>query len=290
MDRITEEKVLEVIDKQNPRRCCFAEHQRCYFAEHQQCYFEEHLGISPNKRNFTAPFSKSIAPIFEDETGLKLFYHWDTRFDRRYLDINSYSDLTIVENWIEKRKKLIFLRDLLDMSVALSFNIDYDLLEKTKLGELEYKAKHQHDTQAINTIVNIVTDEINNLPFYQDADYICAVPAHPNKSFDLPATIVATVSKHLNKADITKGFIFDGNKESIKDAELEKKWSTLEQAKIRYEYNITDKTVILFDDKYQSGTTMQYIAMKLYQAGAKKVYGLCFVKTMSNKDNRKNYD
>ena len=171
------------------------------------------------------------------------------------------------------------------MSLALSFNVDYNAKKKTKLGDLEYRAKHQHDKQAINTIVNIVTDEIKNSPFYKDADYICAVPAHPNKNFDLPTTIVATVSKNLHKADITKGFIFSGKKESIKNVEFKKKWSILEQAKISYKNNLTGKTVILFDDKYQSGITMQYIAMKLYQAGAKQIYGLCFVKTMSNRDN-----
>jgi predicted amidophosphoribosyltransferase len=36
------------------------------------------------------------------------------------------------------------------------------------------------------------------------------------------------------------------------------------------------------DDLYQSGTTMQFVAMKLKQAGARHVYGLALVKALSN--------
>ncbi|MBF0334071.1 MAG: nickel-dependent hydrogenase large subunit, partial [Alphaproteobacteria bacterium] len=43
--------------------------------------------------------------------------------------------------------------------------------------------------------------------------------------------------------------------------------------------------VILIDDKYQSGVTLQYVASRLYQAGARRVYGLCAVKTMRDTDN-----
>ncbi len=50
-------------------------------------------------------------------------------------------------------------------------------------------------------------------------------------------------------------------------------------------FNVKDKTIILIDDKYQSGITIQYIAMKLQQAGAHEVYGLSFVKTLRDKDN-----
>ena len=43
------------------------------------------------------------------------------------------------------------------------------------------------------------------------------------------------------------------------------------------------KDIILVDDLYMSGTTLQYVAMKLKEAGARKVFGLCFVKSLSNK-------
>lgn len=40
---------------------------------------------------------------------------------------------------------------------------------------------------------------------------------------------------------------------------------------------------MLVDDLYMSGITLQYVAMKLKEAGARKVYGLCLVKSFGNK-------
>lgn len=46
--------------------------------------------------------------------------------------------------------------------------------------------------------------------------------------------------------------------------------------------DIKDKTVLLVDDMYYSGVTMQYIAMKMKEAGAKRVFGMALVKSLGN--------
>jgi len=43
------------------------------------------------------------------------------------------------------------------------------------------------------------------------------------------------------------------------------------------------KDIVLLDDLYMSGITLQYVAMKLKEAGAGKVYGLCLVKSFGNR-------
>jgi predicted amidophosphoribosyltransferase len=45
------------------------------------------------------------------------------------------------------------------------------------------------------------------------------------------------------------------------------------------------KTVLLVDDLYQSGVSINYAAMLLLDAGAKKIFGLSCEKTCSNDDN-----
>lgn len=42
------------------------------------------------------------------------------------------------------------------------------------------------------------------------------------------------------------------------------------------------KRILLLDDLYQSGVSMQFTAMKLYLAGANEIYGLSIVKSLSN--------
>ena len=45
-----------------------------------------------------------------------------------------------------------------------------------------------------------------------------------------------------------------------------------------------DKIVLIVDDVYQSGTSMNYLAYLLQQAGAKAMFGLSCVKTLTNTD------
>ena len=45
---------------------------------------------------------------------------------------------------------------------------------------------------------------------------------------------------------------------------------------------LKNKVVILFDDLYMSGVTLQYIAMKLKEAGVQRVLGLTIVKSRNN--------
>ena len=52
--------------------------------------------------------------------------------------------------------------------------------------------------------------------------------------------------------------------------------------KIIEDIDLTHKTVLLMDDMYQSGVTMQYVAMKLKEAGAARVYGIAIVKSLGN--------
>ena len=46
--------------------------------------------------------------------------------------------------------------------------------------------------------------------------------------------------------------------------------------------DLKDKNVLLVDDMYYSGVTMQYIAMKMKEAGAKRVFGMALVKSLGN--------
>ena len=71
----------------------------------------------------------------------------------------------------------------------------------------------------------------------------------------------------------------------MKALSLDKKWKALEAASLQVGKQVNRKKVILIDDKYQSGTTAQFVAAKLYEAGAQVVYGLFCVKTWRDTDN-----
>lgn len=200
--------------------------------------------------------------------------------------IKSEAEYEEIETWINKQGQRVFIRDCLYTSIAMSFNFIVPEGERTEIGELEYRAKNEQDRDAIEKIIQYCSDTINELSIYRNADFICAVPPQPNKKFDLPSLIVSGICQKIGKTDITNDFQFNGIKKPIKTANLNEKWLSWDNAKVSFNSNIENKTVILIDDKYQSGTTMQYIAMKLQEMGAYQVYGLSIVKTMKDTDNQ----
>jgi predicted amidophosphoribosyltransferase len=46
-----------------------------------------------------------------------------------------------------------------------------------------------------------------------------------------------------------------------------------------------NKRVLIIDDLFQSGTSINYVGMLLQQAGARKMFGLACEKTLGNFDN-----
>ena len=72
----------------------------------------------------------------------------------------------------------------------------------------------------------------------------------------------------------------------MKALPLAEKWAALEAAGLKGERQVVaGRRVILLDDKYQSGTTAQFAAAKLQEAGAQEVLGLACVKTWRDTDN-----
>lgn len=182
------------------------------------------------------------------------------------------------------------MSDCLSLSVAIDSNLtDNTSGQYTRMGALEHNGKHNRDQNAINQLADTVSKVVQYLPYYKDADLICSVPARPDKDFDLPNSVTSLVSGKVGKQDVTGGFVLNGQKSSVKTSTFNEKWDVWEGAQVLFQnspaFNVNDKTVILIDDKYQSGITIQYIAMKLQQAGAHEVYGLSFVKTLRDTDN-----
>jgi phosphoribosylpyrophosphate synthetase len=271
MKEITKNTVLAEHEK-TPRRKCFHGNSE----------------VQKNKARPTFSVSvESAKKIFESQTGQSLDYN--PKFDKYFKYVNK-EEIDHIEKWEKNQGCRVFLRDCLSLSIALDFNlIDSTSGKYTKIGDLERNGKHNKDQNSINQIADIVAQTINDMPYYKDADLICSVPPRPDKDFDLPSSVTSLVSAKVGKPDVTNSFVFKGKKSSVKTSTFDEKWNVWEGAQVFFQnsptLNVNDKTVILIDDKYQSGITIQYIAMKLQQAGAHEVYGLSFVKTMRDTDN-----
>lgn len=242
---------------------------------------------SPDNLNDDGSFSLGfkfdyVAELFEQETGLKTrggpYGPW--------VNLRAEKDIAKAKEWKSKRNNMVFLRDNLDSSIALDLNLASEG-EYTSLGHAEHKAKQDEDKSSIKQLSRALSGAIEELPSYRSADVICAVPPNPGKSWDLPAEIAQRIAGGCGKENLSGAVRFSKKKESVKELSLDEKWEALEGADLKVDpKKFKGKTVILVDDKYQSGTTAQFVAKKLYEAGAKSVLGLYCVKTWRDTDNK----
>lgn len=225
----------------------------------------------------TLPFTESIQSIIKKEIGndIDLFVSeygvWRSITNDEY---NNWYD------FISRYKDIVFLRDCLDISLSLSMNI-IENGSRTEIGELEYQSKYNSNDDAEKQLVSLCEEWINKLPYYKDADLICAVPSKTPDN--LPQRIADKLN--ITPINISNTISWTSKTKDVKNAEkVEDKINILEESGFTIDNieQLKDKVIILFDDLYMSGVTLQYIAMKLKEAGVQRVLGLTIVKSRSN--------
>lgn len=179
---------------------------------------------------------------------------------------------------IEPYKELVFLRDCLDLSIALSM---YDIPNdggRTELGEAECQVKYYNQGgKYLQKLVDKTQYWLDKLPYFKLADYVCCIPTqHPVMSMILEQL------KGFSFQDISENVFWRNKNDEIKGKPIEEKLALLNNFDLQINCNVKGKTVLLLDDMYQSGLTLQFVAMKMKQAGADRVFGITLVKALSN--------
>ncbi|MDA0245128.1 MAG: phosphoribosyltransferase family protein [Chloroflexi bacterium] len=273
--KISKELVRQ-IQGMRPSRICFS---TTHTTALKQYIDQKWLG------SFSIPFTESIGEIFHKETGYAL--QKGNRENNFWISIQTEEVYAKIEQFVEKYGTRVFLRDTLDLSLALSeYLIGQDV--RTKIGEWEYQAKYCGNLEAVDCLFKECITVIESTPCYSDGDcLICAVPASDPQipSMNLPVTIANRISEKLSRQNMCEDIFWATTKEQVKDLSIEQKWDALESADLIVKCDLSGKKILLIDDMYQSGTTMQYVAMKLQEKGAESIYGLSLVKSRSNKGN-----
>lgn len=177
---------------------------------------------------------------------------------------------------------MVFLCDNLDMSVAISMH-ELELGKRTEIGEAEYQVKYNSENKDTSVERTMLFDKLrttlDDMPYYKNADYICAIPS--SKTF--VKEIIANL-EGWNGKDISDKVLWLSKDKDLKNIDsTEEKLEALKGFGLTFnEIDLKDKAVVLVDDMYKSGLTMQFVAMKMKDAGAKYVFGICIVKALGN--------
>jgi hypothetical protein len=200
-----------------------------------------------------------------------------------------------IHEWIEKVGRYVAMKDML----ALSFALDYEReggnpsRAQTKVGALRAQAKpygSRTPTKQMQAAANQLDRRclafLKEMSCYESADCVVAMPASdPTKSYNLPRYLAAEIAENWGREDLTQHVRTMEERDSIKSVPLSQKLDTL-LGTIKVDEGIFEgKHVLLIDDLYQSGISMNYCALLLLKAGARKVFSLACEKTCRNDDN-----
>lgn len=272
--KITRESLIDFInDTSATKRLCFAMRE-------QSMPLKEGYGKDVLKW-FNLPFRDTIGPILEEMLGI----HVCSRKDGIgcYYPCKKVEEVHALQQFVDKYRSVVFLRDKLDLSIALSMReLEVESGARTYLGQLEYLVKYEDDvdrTGEKEELVKAFKSILSDFPFFKYADYICAVPSSKNFMRDIAA--------RLNRfPDISSAVCWADKQHAAKNTEDGMtKFEMLEHSGFAIDsaVDLKNKSVLLIDDLYRSGITMQYIAMKLKEAGASRVFGIAIIKGLRNK-------
>lgn len=193
----------------------------------------------------------------------------------------------------------------LDFCIAADFNFkasDTQPWPRTTLGEAEYWLKYHRNELSdevkqthINNVCLAIMGAYNLLPLAhrrnssQEAAIVSSIPDNDDSGKLAPALAWYTA----RQAGL--GFVrptLSTVKPSMKNLTSDEKklaWESLlnsDNATSLTKPDVYGKEVVIVDDLYQSGTTMQAYAKYLKAFGALRIFGIACVKSMKNSDNK----
>lgn len=243
------------------------------------------------------PFANTYENAFNCMCGVKSHAH-HARHDRLIIFLNATEGAIqpplAVLKWVELVSDPVAMKDFL----AISFALDYDReggdpnKAQTAIGALRAQAKPYGDgkvrsvtRRAADMLVEHCVAFLNAMDCYSSADCIVAMPpSDPSKAFNLPRYLAERIAGPWGREDLSMRVI-GTPRNSIRLAPLAQKLDTL-LGTIHVDDGVfVNRNILLLDDLYQSGVSMNYCGLLLLRAGAKRVLGLACEKTCRNDDN-----
>lgn len=273
--RVNLEIIRDFIEDEGPKRINFATHHANALRRTEEK--KDVIG------RLVLPFDEPFEAIATDVLSMDKILFPSKFGSNFYRQIKSEEEYERLKSFVEEFTSLVFLRDTLDLSVALSMH-ETEPGIRTALGEHEFRVKYrskQLDTTADKAaLVAEMQHRLEELPYFKLADYICAVPSRNPFMKEIVNEL-----KGFGFVDISNKVSWENKSGSLKNVNTAEEKLEMIQSwglQLAEDLDLKGKTILLVDDMYQSGVTMQYIAMRLKDAGAKRVFGMTLVKSLGN--------
>ncbi|MCA8920795.1 MAG: hypothetical protein KDD82_03235 [Planctomycetes bacterium] len=198
-----------------------------------------------------------------------------------------------IDAFLELLRGRVIVSDQTSGSLSLSWH--YISGSRSPVGQLLNQAK-LYGTQRLNDEAQRAAQDLAQEMvqafgdfrwFFAGVDAVLAVPrSDPNKA-DLPGFIAGELAHAHQLADLRATVTKLRRTRSIKTLPMEQKIVELDGSiGVESPYLISGRAILIVDDLYQSGTTINFIAELLKTYGAREVYGFTATKTSSHTDNQ----
>lgn len=231
---------------------------------------------------FNLPFEDSVVPILNSFDSMEETpVHMRINKNGNYFAILDESQKKEVETLLNGMRPIVFLRDFLDCSIALSMNMSSPGI-RTVAGELEYRMKYEGCEESRQKLMAVIHYLVEHIPLYSKADTVCCVPSRSGIMLPFAQELASELGMDNISGNINWKNNLGRSSKNCDSAEEKLNLCVERDIEIADISMFDGKRILLLDDLYQSGVSMQFTAMKLYEAGAKEIYGLSIVKSLSN--------
>jgi len=182
----------------------------------------------------------------------------------------------------------------------VSMALDYDREggdpknKQTNVGQLRGRAKPYDKSPsndcyaAANHLASMLLELVTTVDAYSETTIVVPMPpSSPQKDYDLPTLLAQQLAARWPRKDGCAAIRTVKPRAQLKNVDLNAKLDALDGTLEVDPGMVAGEVVLLVDDLYQSGASMNFVAMKLQEAGAKAILGVAIEKTVRNDDNRK---
>ena len=150
--------------------------------------------------------------------------------------------------------------------------------KRSPIGELVYRLKYKSDSKAIEPIVQTVKDFLSGWDIHPNL--LVPVPPSNVARRNQPVIEIARRLSQITGLQLGEQCVKKVKKTSqLKDgADFDEKVEVLKDA-FEISEDVAGKKILIFDDLYDSGATMNTIAEGLWKKGARSVYALTLTRT-----------
>lgn len=150
------------------------------------------------------------------------------------------------------------------------------------MGELVYQLKYKHD----ETVVQKIVDLLMQFKGLEKMNSIIAIPPSNLQREHQPVFSIAIELGKRLRIPVFTDYLMKSSSEELKSVtDPSKRVELLKKSmKINKKHDINNQNVLLLDDLYRSGSTLQVATELLYNnCNVKDVYVLTMTKTRSNR-------